>query len=61
MWERDKWTETVIRAEGGKEKIVHLICGDNMCAPLTGRGGEDDIVQRGHSWRDKEEGDIQLE
>jgi len=48
IWERDKWTKTVIRAEGGEEKIVYLIGGDKMCAPLTGMGGEDDIVHRGH-------------
>jgi len=28
MWERDKWTKTVIRAEGGDEKIVYLFGGE---------------------------------
>jgi len=33
---------------------VHLIGGDKMCAPLAGRGGEDDFVQRGPNWSDRD-------
>ena len=37
---RGRWTATVIRAEGGEEKIVYLIGGDKMCVPPSQEGEE---------------------